>query len=206
MHWSKIRFLGNSKIVKQNYIWIFLIPALIKVLQFPELESRAFLILAESIVPFVWYLLYFTALSFALGNLIFLVFCPSIIKDFENFSEYKAKGYYLEHLNRHINELVNSRVKGFEDKLNDVQLLTKVKDIDEEATTLIEVKLSGRNFNIKNKYENKLFWMVYDESNSSKSCALVFSICSFCIGFIFLFIIFLTNLYLVTVSFFSNLN
>nr|SHO17348.1 Putative uncharacterized protein [Moritella viscosa] len=148
-------------------------------------------------LPFSWTLLYFSALSFALGNLIYLIFCPKIIQEFNDFSEYKNFGYCMSHLNKHINHVFDNnkkQVKFLSEKLSELSDETESQDIDTNVTSVIETRANDRLYNIKNIFENDLFWLIYEKSNEMKKRYLIASCISFSTGFVLLSIIFLKNL------------
>jgi hypothetical protein len=196
IQWSNIRFLGNSNLVKQNYIWIFLVPILFKLFFSSEHVQQLFNSNFLIELPFSWTLLYFAALSFALGNLVYLIFCPKIIQSFSDYSEYKNSGYRLVHLNKYINYLFgkdSNRILLL-NKLTTLSDETPTQCIDGGSTSVIEIKENGKAYNIKNSFENDLFWFTYDHSDEIKNIPLFISCISFSFGFILLFSIFIQNL------------
>jgi hypothetical protein len=94
--WQGLRRFGSSKIVKSSYYWIFLIPLFSKVatqLHPVLLNIPGFGQTADFSLPFSWFLLYFSALSFALASLLYDIFCPRIISTFKDFREFLDSGY-----------------------------------------------------------------------------------------------------------------
>jgi len=149
------------------------------------------------VLPFSWTFLYFSALSFALGNLIYLIFCPQIIQRFSDYSEYKSSGYYMAHLNKYTNHLFNdidvNKREVLLCELNSLSDETNSQDIDEDKIAVIEIKESRNAYNIKKTFENNLFWLVYDSSDELKNAPLILSSVFFLIGFLLLGCIFYKN-------------
>ncbi len=94
--WSNIKTLGNSKIVKSSYLWIVIVPILAKALgQLNEIITINLLGAQFSLnftLPFTWKIFFFAAIFFALGQLLFNIYCPSIIKNFQSFADFKNNG------------------------------------------------------------------------------------------------------------------
>lgn len=200
IQWSNIRFLGNSKLVKQNYIWIFLVPILFKLLSSSETPIQFININIFTVLPFSWTLLYYSALAFALGNLLYLIFCPQIIQRYSDYSEFRAAGYCMTHLNKFINELFNNGKSIRElliNKLTSLSDKTPPKEIDDGKTSVIEIKENDKAYNINNTFESDLFWYAYEKSDEIKKIPLILSNICFLAGFVCLAIIFLKNLALV---------
>ncbi|MEA2027557.1 MAG: hypothetical protein U9N49_01080 [Campylobacterota bacterium] len=96
LKWSTIRSLGESKIVRSSYYWIFFLPLVAKLLE--NIDNPLKLTIFEYTfplnieLPFSWYLLYFSAIFFAFGVLLYTIYCPKLISKFENFKEYYEQG------------------------------------------------------------------------------------------------------------------
>ena len=94
--WTGLRALGTSSVLKSSYFWIFFVPLVAKFLH--QIEGPFRLHFAgkdQSIalaLPFNWTLFYFASLSFAIASLMFSVFCPWLIKNFDTFSAYYESG------------------------------------------------------------------------------------------------------------------
>lgn len=90
INWSQLEKLNAVKFIQTMYIWVFLLPILVKLILVKLLEhvgeSARLTIFGYTFeallsLPFSWIAFYFSALAFALANLIFQARCPSIIKD-----------------------------------------------------------------------------------------------------------------------------
>lgn len=106
--WQNLKSAAKLPFVGSMYIWIFLVPIAATALEnIPETGS--FLIFGENIrlnlsLPFSWVVFYFSALAFAAANVLFKVGCPSIIKENESFSDFKASRKGITHLDKYLFE------------------------------------------------------------------------------------------------------
>lgn len=93
--WLAIAILGRSKIIKSFSIWFLIVPFLIKILD--KIPGSVSVILLEKefsfnlATPFpnqiYWF--YFASVLFALGNLIYSMRCPGIIKSYKSYAEFR---------------------------------------------------------------------------------------------------------------------
>jgi len=94
--WSNIKTLGNSKIVKSSYLWIVIVPILAKTLdklnEVITINVFGAQISLNFTLPFTWKIFFFASLFFALGQLIFNIYCPPIIKNFQSFTDFQKHG------------------------------------------------------------------------------------------------------------------
>ena len=104
--WKLVHRLGFLRFSKTSFIFILLIPILLKVTEKFESPFVLFVNQKEYVfqfeLPFNWFFLYFGAISIALASLVYIVFCPSIVKSFENFGEYWKTGKSESYLSKYI--------------------------------------------------------------------------------------------------------
>lgn len=103
LNWYTLKEIGNNKYVGSMYIWIFVVPVIAKTFEFVNKQVLNFEIFGEVIafntgLPFSWKVFYFSALSFALANLIINLKCPSIIKDHSSFRDFSDAKKTINHL------------------------------------------------------------------------------------------------------------
>ncbi|WP_456325625.1 hypothetical protein [Desulfonauticus submarinus] len=120
--WAYLVKFSNTKFVNSMYVWIFIVPFIAKTFEFVNKEILYFKIFGESIafytgLPFSWKVFYFSALSFAIANLIIYIKCPSIIKDYSSFRSFfddkKTIGDLSEYLKENNFDLTTLNDKGF---------------------------------------------------------------------------------------------
>ena len=107
--WSALNKIQNIWAVKSMYVWLFVVPIIAKLLS--KLEDVANLTIFQYSfelqlgLPFSWKIFYFSALCFAIANLIFVGRCHSIIKDHTNFNHFEGEGKTSQQLYRYGNEM-----------------------------------------------------------------------------------------------------
>lgn len=107
-YWDKLRSVQNSKIISSTYVWLFAVPILAKFLSKIN-DSISFTFdkkVYEFILkmPFSWELFFYSSLFFVLGNIIFIVLSPELIKDFKDYGEFTGSGRTINHLQRYKTE------------------------------------------------------------------------------------------------------
>jgi hypothetical protein len=90
--WSHLRWLGHNSAVKSSYIWLFVVPLAAKMLS-PISGEHEFHIFGATLnihfgLPFSWTIFYFMAIFFALGQIIYSLYCPKVLKDYVTYSDY----------------------------------------------------------------------------------------------------------------------
>ncbi|TXY08862.1 hypothetical protein [Vibrio mimicus] len=115
--WSVLSGLGKSKFIRSFNLWFIAIPIVAKFLEsFPE--STAFVLLKEELgftwaLPFSWKALYFAALFFTLANIIYTIFCPAIIKNYDSFTDFMHKDGSSEAIKHLFEPLLNKSKSGY---------------------------------------------------------------------------------------------
>jgi len=93
--WSSLRKVGESAFSKSFNYWLIIVPLAAKSLSAIEYVSFSLGGEIHKIhlsLPFSWSILFFAALFYACGNLIYTIFCPSWIKQYSDFEEFKKSG------------------------------------------------------------------------------------------------------------------
>ncbi|AUY37010.1 hypothetical protein [Pseudomonas sp. PONIH3] len=107
--WSQISHIHNTQIVKSIYIWLFIVPILVKALSEVPLDLN-FQIAGQAIpikmeLPFSFFCFYLSAFFFVLSNLIFNFRCPQLVKDHSSWRSYAEHGKGMEHLSNYVDNL-----------------------------------------------------------------------------------------------------
>ncbi|OCH01451.1 hypothetical protein [Aliivibrio fischeri] len=102
-NWCDLKKIGDTKFVNSMYVWIFVVPLLVKAFEYVEDEKLVFQIFQQPVpisttLPFSWAMFYFCALCLALGNLVYLIKCPKIIKEHPTYHSYLNEGKKLKQL------------------------------------------------------------------------------------------------------------
>ncbi len=118
--WKTLNGVGSSKVIRSSFIWIIIVPVLAKA--FNNLENSLKLSILGNIVsitlelPFNWTLFYFSALVFALATAIYILRCPTIVREFRDFHEFISTGRELAQLADYLEPGVASNVVFLEDQ------------------------------------------------------------------------------------------
>ena len=91
--WRQLRGWGNSKLIKSSYLWLLVVPIAAKMLM-PIAGTRDFTAFGTQLeitiaLPFQWWVFYFMAVFFAVGQAIYACACPTLIKSFGSFLDYR---------------------------------------------------------------------------------------------------------------------
>jgi len=95
-NWSSLNKLGQSRVLRSSYFWIIFVPFGAKVLsQVGDQHSitifgATFLLTLG--LPFSWKIFFYASIAFSLASLLYSIFCPSIIKNYERFSDFQDEG------------------------------------------------------------------------------------------------------------------
>lgn len=107
--WSQISQIHSTEVVKSMYVWLFIVPILVKALS--EVPSDInFLIAGQEIpikmeLPFSFFCFYLSAFFFVISNLIFHAKCPQLIKDHSSWRSFAEHGKGTEHLSDYVDGL-----------------------------------------------------------------------------------------------------
>ncbi|MCJ8293113.1 MAG: hypothetical protein MJK15_01785 [Colwellia sp.] len=108
--WCDLKKIGDTKFVNSMYMWIFVVPLLVKAFEYVEDEKLIFQIFQQQLpistsLPFSWSMFYFSAFFLALGNLIYLFKCPKIIKEHPTYQSYVNEGKKLKQLGPYCDDI-----------------------------------------------------------------------------------------------------
>lgn len=107
--WSQISHIHNNDAVKSLYMWLFIVPILVKALS--EVPSDVNFLVAGQIIPikmelpFSFFCFYLSAFFFVLSNLLFQTKCPQLIKDHSSWRSFAEHGKGKEHLSDYVDGL-----------------------------------------------------------------------------------------------------
>ena len=116
LKWSSQRSIANSKIVKSSAVWLVLVPLVAKILS--SLDNVIELTIFNGVfkfstaLPFSWQLLFFSASFFTVAGLIYSLFCPDIVKLYENFTQFDSDGKTRLQINSALKKIVWDTSKG----------------------------------------------------------------------------------------------
>lgn len=193
--WRRIKDFPNNKVIRYSLLWIVVIPVFVKILNrisFPLTIRLRYL--DEDIVfildlPFTWELFYLSALSFFIGNILYFIFCPRLIRFFNNLKEYKET-------KRGFIELVHFLPESLKLSYN--------KKIDNILTAQTEHLAEEEKVDLLNKSLKSYFLNTYEKLNKSKRAIRLAILISYGIGTVILTFVFLENVVYVLEFVFKN--
>lgn len=92
--WLSLSSFSKSKLVKSMVYWLFITPIVAKALSSInqiDLSSVGFDGSINITLPFSWTLFFFSALFFSIGNFLYTLKCPELIRDYSDFNDYISK-------------------------------------------------------------------------------------------------------------------
>lgn len=96
LSWETAAQVGNLKFVRSMYIWIIIVPIAAKSMSLIKIPTDFGHLVPglkfELSLPFSWQLFFASAFMFSVSNLIFIAFCPEIIRRYKNYSEFLNDG------------------------------------------------------------------------------------------------------------------
>lgn len=110
MTWEWVRGFGNSRLMQTSYIWLFVLPVTAKT--FSEIDNSVQINIFEAdlplstVLPFTWQLVFLTALSLTIANLIYMTRCPQILRLYESHDQFRKKGQTLQQVHFALKSLV----------------------------------------------------------------------------------------------------
>lgn len=96
LSWFTLRRAGNSRLIKTSYFWLVFVPLAAKVLapiavnggiKLPWFGNEAQYV--SLVLPFSWVAFFFMALAIAIGQAIYSVWCPDLVKRFADFGSFR---------------------------------------------------------------------------------------------------------------------
>lgn len=204
--WVKLRQLGNSRLVRSNYLWIMLIPIFARVFQsLNVLIERYFGLLEIQLrLPFTWQILFFSSLAFACGSLTYQLFCPSIVKDHDNFADFTMKGKAAQHMIDYYRDQATSFSSGLSMKALKDMLSEQYdsKSTDRKDKDVVHLKQDGSDAHyVDVDKSRKLYWYIYGACNNDSPLLYAVSFSFFALGILGVSYILIQNvLFVISVS------
>jgi hypothetical protein len=156
--WDKLRTVQDNKIVSSTYVWLVIVPTAAKA------SSKIQEIFNVDIsLPFSWQVFFYSSLFFVVGNVVFLVSAPEIIKEYRDYSEFLTSKRDVKYLK----EFRNARMV----------------ERDEHIDRMVSI--GGGRTAVNNPMDSdkmaEYFYKIYDESNVEyvwvrSFCGLLYSI------------------------------
>ena len=196
--WINLKKINSSKFINSMYIWIIIVPILAKIFSNLDKEVFNFLIFGEILplqlkLPFSWALFYFSAIFFAIANLIFTIRCPLIIKENNSYNDFLTEGKkllqlkpYIEDVNYDWNKLANDIDKKIDSQNNSSYMSASSISLNMSIEKLDKVNEE------KNNPKN-YFWEIYNFTNFVREKSRVTIGILYFIGFCLFSIVLIQN-------------
>ncbi len=108
LHWGNVRWIGNSRLVTSSVVWLFIVPIAAKLLApfagqhtldlswFDRDLNEA--IAVTIALPFSWQHFYLMSWLFVIGQAVYLVACPDVVRKYANYGDYRRDHTSSDHL------------------------------------------------------------------------------------------------------------
>ena len=183
INWQALKQIRNLKFIKSMYIWIFIVPISVKVLE--EVGDIAKVTIfnhtfeAQLTLPFSWATFYFSAICFALANIIFQARCPVMVKSNNDYNDFKKSNMGIEHLDYYL----------YQAKLSWTDLQSMIVGDDNYFVDIHQV----RNPKTEDGKLRKRFWVLFEFSNTIRLKSMLLVTTLYFLGFILISIVLIQN-------------
>lgn len=150
--WQRLRALGNSRLVKSSYIWLFAVP--IAARMFEAVPDPIVVVINEynipipTSLPFRWQMFYFMSFFFAVGQFLYALYCPRIVKEFATYGEYSGAHSGYSEISDMLQEIVDQCKKSVVERA--ACLETPRKAFTEAEKTFRQILNLAKSSNVKN--------------------------------------------------------
>lgn len=188
--WSELAKLGTNKLVQRMYLWLFITPTAVKILD--SLEEWSKYISLKNIavdldLPFSWLLFFLASLLFTLGTIIFNSYCPKIIKSHSNYASFEDTKLPIMKIWHFTKDLSAKGKSNIYLKLH-IQNFEDMKTDDQEPSRLFYV--SGRSM----MTSDYIFYKVYDTANNDFLCSRILVFAFYSIGILLFSLVVIQNI------------
>jgi len=175
--------VGKVKLLKSSFIIFLILPIVAKSIETYEISME---------IPFSWLMLYYSTLFISLGIFFYAIFCPDIVKRFNNYEDFMKSGRGGSYLNIQLSMFYSK-------KINDQHKLAEYLSAEYKFAHFKNE--SG----IKNIIDSDIwngdkdsFWFVHDCLNYSRQYIRLLCNIFYGIGFILLAIVLTEKIITVT--------
>ena len=186
-HWDKLRSVQNSKIINSTYIWLFIVPLTAKFLS--KLNDSVKIMIDGNVyefilkLPFSWEQFFYSSLCFVVGNIIFIIMAPELIKDFKDYGDYIRSGRDIKNLSKYM-------AKEYEGEIFDKDMEIHYADLESTRNLNKAFKRNGEDGKIIDEddlikdHEKYSFWKLYNYLNAEYYIFRYICATLYAIGFI----------------------
>lgn len=195
--WDDINRIGQTKSLQSSYWFLAVVPTLAKLLHHIAPDGKLALFGAQTPVqlglPFSWVALFFCALFVSLGNAVYTIKCPRLIKSFADYFAFQTSARNSLFLMESLTILRPAKERsGDIDAVIDavVQSLSKVPESELLANARYQLKQHGLP-------GSDSFYFVRDASNEAYPVWRCIASISYAVGFALLGWLFIQNVWAV---------
>ena len=196
--WINLKNINSSKFISSMYIWIFIVPIFVKLFELINKEYYSFIIFGEIIpiqltLPFTLIYFYFSAVFFAIGNIIIKIQCPLIIKENNSYSDYLESGKKLSQLKPYIDDI------NFDWNKLALEVDKKIESENYHSRSWSKIPMLDRKIEQRDKMNSdkedpkNYFWQIYDKANLCRVISRHFVGIFYSIGFLLFGIVLFEN-------------
>lgn len=110
LNWRALKTFGRSKFIRSSSIILTFLPILYKLKVFIEDVIHATTSQSITIsLPFSWTLLFYAAILFGIATILFKLFCPKIVYEFNDHSDYINSGRFITQFREYLENTVSSK-------------------------------------------------------------------------------------------------
>lgn len=103
--WLALAAIHQVQAVRSAYIWFAVVPVAARILDsMPDqihVDVMGRSVALNMALPFSWLAFFWAAAAFAASNLVYIIFCPQVLKDHRSFESFQSEGKSFNHLDRY---------------------------------------------------------------------------------------------------------
>ncbi len=237
LRWQTLSKVGNSRVFKTSFIWLLIVPFFAKL--FHSIETISFNFFGKDYVldltlSFSFQMLFFSAIFATIGQILYTIYAPTLISNYDSYNEFKEEGKGLEQLkveykfllkkavfidfSKNIEKMINLTEKliesfhdstqGFTPSIDSQIIEYSLKSEDEIAgfkyISKRKIHETIDKLKVEEEKQSQLFWFIRDEVDTLSPWARFFISIFYLISFVILGLIAFENIYYVTTQ--SNLD
>lgn len=196
--WTILKDLSNSRLVYSTSIWIFFVPAVLKI----SGATSDFFSSGEILVPYSFYLIYFSSVAFFIGSTLYVISCPFFVKKISSYSFFIEEGMSIININNALFKVDEEKSKKLIEVLRKEVGSASPEEIDDNKVLTLCSGIGPASFSFNENNLDKVFWIVYDFQQQQRLMAQLLCWFFYSIGFFLIALVFLMNFYSVAIYFF----
>lgn|GEM_PF-3354271 len=196
LDWDTPKRINKSNIMLISSLWVFLVPLIMKITDSTLVNLNSFQTFQLDI-PVSFNILYFSGVSFFIGSLLFVFFCPSVIKEYASEKSFRNSAGSNSSLQYHIDSTDDSNSGKLIELLKLKIDESSAIDIDQNEVLFIEIGTDKHTFNFHKNKLNDVFSVFYYFSLGTRFKRLLLTFTFYFLGFLGIFYVFLNNFILI---------